>query len=290
MKNFKRLLCVCLIACICFCTVGCNKVNDNNSSSLSSTITQIETSSVDSKTEKNIENIKTILNKRTIITYDFEELGKITDITSLVSAEDLDNHYFAITEDGKLYELSFHKPFTNNKHYKEIVYEKNCMFEKFFKVFDGLLILDNTNHFIYFNGSEFNPPLRQPEPIEAYSGDLRYIFNGAGLNNLIIKDNNIIKTINLEEGYYDFNNKEVICSIPKEETIEKVFDGAIKTNKQWYTIEKTQTNKDECEKYADAIPEYKYELKSLNFNFNITLFKNIGQDIIIDENNIIYIF
>lgn len=51
MKYIKRLLCVCLIACICFCAVGCNKVNDNNSSGLSSTITQTETSSIDSEIE-----------------------------------------------------------------------------------------------------------------------------------------------------------------------------------------------------------------------------------------------
>lgn len=59
MKNIKRLLCVCLIACICFCAVGCNKVNDNNSSGLSSTVTQTETSSIDSKIESTEENTST---------------------------------------------------------------------------------------------------------------------------------------------------------------------------------------------------------------------------------------
>ena len=43
MKKFKKILSFCLIVCICFCTVGCNKVTDTNSSSLSSTITEIET-------------------------------------------------------------------------------------------------------------------------------------------------------------------------------------------------------------------------------------------------------
>lgn len=43
MKKLKKILSFCLIVCICFCTVGCNKVTDTNSSSLSSTITEIET-------------------------------------------------------------------------------------------------------------------------------------------------------------------------------------------------------------------------------------------------------
>lgn len=59
MKNFKRILCVCLIACICLCAVGCNKNTDTNSSGLSSTITQTETSSTDSKIESTEENTST---------------------------------------------------------------------------------------------------------------------------------------------------------------------------------------------------------------------------------------
>ena len=290
MKNIKRLLCICLIACICFCVVGCNKVNDNNSSGLSSMTIQTEMGSVDNEKEGNIENIKEILNiKREnigVCDFDFKELDRIVDFTYFFGGEG-NEHHFAITEDGKLYEISLKKPFSNNKHYKEIQYERDCHFEKFFEATNGLLILDNTNHFIYFNGSEFNPPLRQPEPIESYSGDFRYIFNGEGvyLNHLIIKNNDIIKT--MRQGYYDFNSNEVICSIPKEETIEQVWDGGIKTNKQWYFIETTQTNKEECKKYADVIPEYKYELKSLKFNFNVVLCKYNGR-YIIDENNTIY--
>lgn len=46
MKKFKKILSFCLIVCICFCAVGCNKVTDTNSSSLSSTITEIETETV----------------------------------------------------------------------------------------------------------------------------------------------------------------------------------------------------------------------------------------------------
>lgn len=56
MKNFKKLLCVCLIACICLCAIGCNKNTDTNSSGLSSKITQTETSSIDNKIENTEEN------------------------------------------------------------------------------------------------------------------------------------------------------------------------------------------------------------------------------------------
>ncbi len=38
----KKLLSFLLIICFCLCTVGCNKVTNINSSSLSSTITEIE--------------------------------------------------------------------------------------------------------------------------------------------------------------------------------------------------------------------------------------------------------
>ena len=55
MKNFKKLLCVCLIACICLCAVGCNKNTDTNSSGLSSTIANSNKNELESTKDEKLE-------------------------------------------------------------------------------------------------------------------------------------------------------------------------------------------------------------------------------------------
>lgn len=84
MKNIKSLLCVCLIACICLCAVGCKKVNDNNSSSLSSTVTQTETSlnnTANNKSEIYTDSVNKLQSQIASLKNTVSELSELNKIT-----------------------------------------------------------------------------------------------------------------------------------------------------------------------------------------------------------------
>ena len=105
--------------------------------------------------------------------------------------------------------------------------------------------------------------------------------------------------------YYDSNKKEVysyssdlskmssqpIFSLDKDEEVEYITYGGIKTNKNFYQYRRQPINKEECEKYADIKCELKngfYAINDENITNNFEQIKFIsyggGSYYILDKN------
>lgn len=293
MKNTKILLSICLIACICFCTVGCNKVNDNDSSDLSSNITKNENSSVEFlQEEKIINNLK-------------EEIGRNfrahkLNAPELLSVIDFlygyDEGELFLTSNGDLYTISMNKPFSDNSYCKKI--ESDIKFTKF----SSKYILDAGNNlYQYLNNSiqhatimdeahqtENKRQLLEERFCTSNNTDiyLNYIITDSGIEILKYKYG-----IN-DDGKYDYilqNSETQIIPLPNDEKIVWYSDKTFKTEKSWYTFVLKILNEEDVEKFADIEPQYSVEIKKLNLDNRIIFYKECNMSpIAIDNGGTVY--
>lgn len=210
-------------------------------------------------------------------------------------------HNFFITNDGKLYQLSFNKLYSNDSNCKQI--ESDKIFKRFIK--SG--IIDNENNIYEFNNinktlEEFN--------FEPGHTSMPYIQNISKSD----YDNIILAELSNEELYYfkvvdnkiyKYNESFTLENEPSlvlenNEEIISILDGGIRTNKNYYNYSKRATNKEECEKYADIKCNYETsfdildnkkitsQLNNIKFIKTRTYFGQFGC-LIIDSNNNVYI-
>ena len=281
MDKMSKYIIICLTLCICLCGCDNNKNNTQNNESINT-----------SKEEFfELENLSGISKKDVVC----EEIKDIIDFSFY------DNLF--ITKDGKLYEISFNKIFTNNKNCKQV--ESGNIFVKFIK--GG--ILDNENNIYYYNSD------KQLEKFDFHVGypTMPYLV-GINQEDYINISAAIVST--KEHYFYTKNNKvylykdlilddktlieEPIFTFDNDETIEYSIDGTIKTNKKIYIFSSKITNEKECQKYADVDCIYKdnfYELDNTELSKqyeNIYFYKSSGEriskyNLIIDKSYNIYL-
>ena len=290
MKNAKRLLSICLIACMCFYVIGCNNTNDTNSSSLSSTTTQTETSSIDSEIESaeesqtnkedKLSKIKKSL-KSGINLYQYSISDNI--INNIVDFHYLtpENLYF-ITNNGDLYQLSLNKPFSNDSQCKKV--DTQIKFIKFLEN----RILDENNNFYNFSLELENPIdsenwLNEISPNEYKN--IFYVHSSSKISEyLIVRGNSV----------YSCETNDLIFTFPEDEDIEYVLDHTIKTNKYWYAATPICINAEESQKYDDIEKIYVSDFVKLNLDSDVIFYKessafeNCYQGFLIINNEQIY--
>ena len=293
MKNIKRLLCVCLIACICLCAVGCNKNTYTNLSGLSSYTTKNENSSVESsQEEKIINNLK-------------EEIGRDFRAHKLNAPEVLsvidflygyDEGELFLTSNGDLYTISMNKPFSNNSHCKKI--ESDVKFSKFSS---GYILDKENNLYDYLNNSiqyatqmdeehqiENKRQLLQERYCTSNNTDItwNYRITDSGIEILKYKYG-----INDDDKYDSIlqNSETKIIPLPNDEKIVWYSDKTFKTEKSWYTFILKILNEEDVEKFADIEPQYSVEIKKLNLDSRIIFYKECNKSpIAIDNRGTVY--
>lgn len=207
-----------------------------------------------------------------------------------------------ITNDGKLYQLSFDKVFSNEKNCKQV--ESNNTFKKFIR--SG--ILDNQNNIYYFDKDKYELEIYNFEPGYTSMPYIKDIDKSNYLNissakkpndsmidlYFYTKENKVYR-YDADNNFRLTLNNEPIFVLENDEVIEYSLDETIKTNKNFYVYSSKVKNKEECEKYADikCIYEdsfYKVDKNISNQYENIKFYKTVNGygTIIVDINNNVY--
>lgn len=180
---------------------------------------------------------------------------------------------YAITEKGRLYELSLSQPYSNNENCKEIEFSIDIIAHM-----DGTVLKGNDNKLYYAPGTTNATPLT-----EITANDSNY-----QLYNLLLSNEKVVKVITVDSNkgiYYvlendgtvyqytltrkDYNSNYTITAktpVYDEEDYGEIIDfnyagdstaTYLKTTSKIYRMQ--VTNEDKCSKYADV--ECKYKLK-----------------------------
>lgn len=265
----KKIILICFIFLLCIC--GCNNKTKNIEENIPKEIKKIG------------DNIKTEI--------------KCEEIKDIVDFSFYENLF--ITNDGKLYQISFDKIFTNEKNCKQI--ESNHSFIKFIR--GG--ILDQNNNFYYFdrenyelksfnfeNGYTLMPYLSEIDK-SIYSSISSTMKPNNNMPIYFYTNNNNVYLYEEDGSFTKHLNSNPILSLDSDEKILYFIDGTIKTNKKYYSY-KSKLKNEECKKYADIKCIYEDNFYSDNEEINnqydnIKYYKEDSESsIIIDINNNIY--
>lgn len=246
--------------------------------------------------EKNNDNSFTGLNGFQKININCKPISNIIDFS-------IYNNLF-ITSDGKLYEISFDKVFSNETNCDLIESDK-----KFIRFIKGG-ILDSEDEIYYYESenrvlqSYNSDSIIMPNQLHASSvpksnykniiysdEDFKY---GENQMFYFYYDNVTKKIYNYSSDLYKIN-EEPLFSLDEDENIEYITYSGIKTNKAFYSYGRKAENKNECEKYADVKCIYKngfYKIDDNNFikQYQHIKFVQYIEDsyFILDENNNLY--
>ena len=160
-----------------------------------------------------------------------------------VADYNIENFLF-ITNDGKLFKISYEQLYSNNQNCKQIQNDKK------FTKFINRGIVDENNDICYLEGEElikFNfengyigMPYIQNFPKDKYQNVIYAQINSEVYDYLYLENNNLYSIKN-DKAYLDL----------KDEKIIKAMDNTVITDKNFYIYTQTITNKNECQKYAD---------------------------------------
>ncbi len=283
MKNFLSLL---VVICICFCVVGCTNTTNNNSSELSPSMPQ----------KSKLNKVKIIKNdKEEILAYEDFDSNRLAGIGEIIDEVQSPSGSFSlwsliITSDGKLYEYTYgEKTFSNGKYYKEI--NNDVRFLRFVVQSSEVYIIDE-NFNLY--RAHFGEKIEIINALKAnYDVDYRlkpYI-GKKEIVNIFFNEENDFFTINNND---IFRENELMFSIPHDETIERVTNNLIKTDKKYYHIGLEWIESE----YVDVERSYKLVLYTVELAEEYSLFPSYiisdcdiryrmlkGENIIINEFN-----
>lgn len=181
------------------------------------------------------------------------------------------NGSYAITEDGKLYELSLSQPYSNNENCKKISFSVNIT-----AYMDDSVLKGEDNKFYYAPGTTNTSPLT-----EVTANDSNYqlytlllgntqvkkvvtIDSNAGIYYVLEDDGNVYQYTITRQDYnapYTLSEKKIVYEKNKYgEIIDFNYAGEslstyIKTKTKLYRMQ--ATNAEECSKYADVACKYK---------------------------------
>lgn len=268
MKNFKRVLCVCLIACICLCAVGCNKTSNTNSSGLSAN---------DMTLQEKLDN--GVLEKYNLV--GGEDILKNVIDMDCPPAEDPDAPINLITTDGNLYELSVNKIFSNGTNFKKIDIDKKLV------RFWGSYIVDDNGNIYDFSGELVQPSDFELEKYGNYKDDITKLMDFSSYNYPFIP----IAVV--ENKLYNCATNEILYTFEEDIKIEYVrSNNTIKTNDGWYVLVCECTNQNEVDKYADVEADYQFKCIKVQLNEKTTYYNDIhrtgGTSGTIIQNGILY--
>ena len=284
MKKIKLIL---VIGLVLLCICGCDKKDKDNSTNM----------------DNNSQNSQTELTEYLL---DFGSNIRKYDVKCDVIMDIVDFSFYEnlfITNDGKVYQISFDKIFSNNENCKLV--NSDQKFVKFIKA--GIL---NNENVLY----DFDSDKGILKPYTLYDN-----INMPNFLQIIKKDyNNVyVHGSTNEDTYYYFDNfsnsfykytfddnfKNVklndnsFFTISGDESIEYLLDGNIKTNKYLYIYDSYVKNAEECSKYADIKCENEVgfyqdkEIKNIDkakFIKVNTYHTGLSSYVIVDLNNNVY--
>lgn len=267
----KRLLSICIIVCICFYAVGCNKVNDNN-------VTNSNKNESETTKDEKLELYHQFIRFGGQIKkdeYDLSQFGGIKDFDS--------DHNLFISTDGTLYKIG---KFSDGTNFKKI--NSNVKFVKFKNYGTGFVIISEENDTYRYNNDEFSVEI---------NGYRDYGFDYDYVNSAELVDRRMNDTIdgfvkNKELFLYEkkgFNlPKDAIYNFDVDEEIEYLVDRIIKTNKGYYYLEETIIESE----FDDVPTTYEYKLKKIeNISDDIIFFKyNEWSISALDKNNHLFVY
>ena len=192
-------------------------------------------------------------------------------IKNLVDVSHYDNLF--ITNDGKLYRISYEKLFSNDTNCMQVDSDKT--FTRFIRggIIDSdnnVYYYDNENNKIKKNNFE-NGSITMPYGIKDISKS-KY-------KNIIASDLDFAYGDNqMFYFYYDDLKKEIynyindtsklsnkaLLKLDEDEVLEYITYGGIKTNKSFYVYGREASNREECEKYEDVKCIYKNGFYKVN--------------------------
>jgi len=269
MKNIKRLFCVCLIACICFCAVGCNNINDTNSRGMSSN---------DMTLQEKLDN--GLLEKYTLV--DGEDILKNVIDMNCPAAEHPDTPIRLITANGSLYELSVNKMYSNGTNFKKI--DSDIKFVRFL----GAYIIGDNGLTYDYNGKRVEFDTAPFESFGNYKEDVTKL--------MIFKSRNYPYSENIaivENKIYNCATNEILYTFEENIKIEYItYYNTIKTNDGWYVLVSECTNQNEVDKYVDVEAVYQLKCIKVQLNEKTTYYGDInctgGTNGTIIQNGILY--
>lgn len=194
------------------------------------------------------------------------------------------NGSYAITDDGKLYELSLSQPYSNNENCKKISFSV-----KVIAYMDDNILKGEDNKFYYAPGTKSTQPLT-----EVTTNDSNYqlytlllggqqvkkvitVDSNAGIYYALEDDGNVYKyTMTRQDYNAPYTISEKVPVYKKSEYGEIIdFNYAgdssatyIKTKTKIYRMK--ATNEEECTKYADVACKYKIKLDETLTEYNNT--------------------
>lgn len=228
---------------------------------------------------------------------------KVDFVCDGIKGKVIDSNYNRIlTNDGDIYFLSLDKKYSDDTNCKKVDTEI-----KFKKIFGNELVLSTDDKFYsvtYFDNNmevkEFDRNENQGSDdvpsvyeyiLSTYGSDtLSYTYNGNSY--IIYKDNKVYYKLIRKD--YDYENKKYKFTDRTDNELEindtiiymnNSFGGFFETETSFYRYE--ETNKDECNKYADVVCEYGLVKDDL-----LTKYKSHIQTVIdgriLDKNNNLY--
>lgn len=192
-----------------------------------------------------------------------------------------------ITNDGKLYEFSLDRPFSNEKYCKKIDTDK-----RFVRFINGTIITDENKIYAYTDNNEF------VERMSGWTGGFDYslfdkydnliLFSKFGINHdyAIVEDKEV-SIIKYEIEHYPNTYTESIGFLNSDEEYIGGFYRILKTTKNYYVY--GEINEEECNKYVDIKCEYGLKrVEEISNQYDNILYYNGKFIIFKDDLNNIY--
>lgn len=208
------------------------------------------------------------------------------------------NGSFAITDDGRLYELSLSKPYSNNENCKKINFSIKVM-----AYMDSSILKGEDNKFYYAPGTTNTTPLTEVTANDSNYQLYTLLLGGSQVKKVVTVDSNAGIYYVLEEDgtvyqytitRQDYNSPYIISE--KKAIYEKSEYGEIidfnyagestatyiKTKNKIYRMQ--ITNKEECTKYADITCKYKLKLdEKITEHYNTNKIIYYGPSIVLTD-------
>lgn len=274
----KRILSLLLIVCICFCAVGCNKVTDANSSSLSSTITNSNKNELESIKDKKLELYHQFIHSNGQIKMEKYDLSQFSGIKDFYS-----NSNLFISADGSLYKIG---EFSDGTNFKKI--DSNVKFVKFK---GDSTIISEQNDVYWYNEDEFTVSIQDTNSDYDYINSTEFwcVSSNHGIGGFV-KNNEVFLT-DCIQGFCNGScvfPENAIYKFDVDEKIEYMIYSIIKTSKGYYYLEET-INESE---FDDVPTTCEYNLKKIeNIGDDVVFFKyNMGSISILDKNNQLFVY
>lgn len=208
------------------------------------------------------------------------------------------NGSYAITDDGKLYELSLSQPYSNNENCKKISFSVKVV-----AYMDDSILKGEDNKFYYAPGTTNTTPLTEVTANDSNYQLYTLLLGGSQVKKVVTVDSNAGIYYALEEDgtvyqytitRQDYNSPYIISE--KKAIYEKSEYGEIidfnyagestatyiKTKNKIYRMQ--ITNKEECTKYADITCKYKLKLdEKITEHYNTNKIIYYGPSIVLTD-------